>query len=244
MRNTIPIEPVHSFSYGHLCQLKRLAGTYVGRRRWRRRCRARWRPYLPTSVWLTYLQFDIQDPFYDQLTAVRSRYPLTSNTWPYCGLRLEPIQVKWPGYWFSLDRGLTYFHKLLELNLYILKILLQEQFVVDITLRSFCSTSMTNLLCQQFRESNASKLMQIDIFKRAFWKNGKFSSTWVLRHCLKTLTCTRFYTLLHDLILFLVNHFRLLNYAAPSSLMAGTLMYHACNHVLTEKGKNLTLHNF
>ena len=47
-----------------------------------------------------------------------------------------------------------------------------------------------------------------------------------------------------DLILFLVNHFRLLNHAAPSSLTAGTLMNHACNRVLTEKGKNLTLHNF
>ena len=47
-----------------------------------------------------------------------------------------------------------------------------------------------------------------------------------------------------DLILFLVNHFRFLNYAAPFSLMAGTLMNYACNRVLTEKGKNLTLHNF
>ena len=47
-----------------------------------------------------------------------------------------------------------------------------------------------------------------------------------------------------DLILFLVNHFRFLNYAAPFSLMAGTLMNHACNRVLTEKDKNLTLQNF
>ena len=50
-----------------------------------------------------------------------------------------------------------------------------------------------------------------------------------------------------DLILFLVNHFRLLNHAASSSLMAGTsgtLINHACNRVLTEKGKKLTLHNF
>ena len=47
-----------------------------------------------------------------------------------------------------------------------------------------------------------------------------------------------------DLILFLVNHFRFLNHAAPSSVMAGTLMNHACNRVLTEKGKDLTLHNF
>ena len=47
-----------------------------------------------------------------------------------------------------------------------------------------------------------------------------------------------------DLILFLVNHFGLLNHAAPSSLTAGTLMNHACNRVLTEEGKNLTRHNF
>ena len=47
-----------------------------------------------------------------------------------------------------------------------------------------------------------------------------------------------------DLILFFVNHFRFLNHATPSSLMAGTLMNHACNRILTEKGKNLTLHNF
>ena len=47
-----------------------------------------------------------------------------------------------------------------------------------------------------------------------------------------------------DLILFLVNHFRLLNHAAPSSLMAGTLMNHACNRGLTKKGKTLTLFVF
>ena len=48
----------------------------------------------------------------------------------------------------------------------------------------------------------------------------------------------------NDLILFLVNHFRLLNHAAPSSFMAGTLTNHECNRVLTGKGKNLTMHNF
>ena len=78
-------------------------------------------------------------------------------------------------------------------------------------------------------------------------KEWKFFSTRVLRHCLNA------YLFLYlvdgkygflDLILFLVNHFRFLDHAAPSSLMAGTLMNHACNHVLTEKGKNLTLHNF
>ena len=34
-----------------------------------------------------------------------------------------------------------------------------------------------------------------------------------------------------DLVLSLVNHFRFLNHAAPSSLMTGTLMNHACNRV-------------
>ena len=47
-----------------------------------------------------------------------------------------------------------------------------------------------------------------------------------------------------DLILLLVNHFRPLNYAAPSSFIAGTLINHACNRVLTRKVKNLPLHNF
>ena len=40
-----------------------------------------------------------------------------------------------------------------------------------------------------------------------------------------------------ELILFLINHFRLLNHAAPSSLNAGTLMNHVCNPVLTERAK-------
>ena len=37
------------------------------------------------------------------------------------------------------------------------EMLLHKLFLVDITLRSFCSSSMTNLLCEQFRELNASK---------------------------------------------------------------------------------------
>ena len=31
----------------------------------------------------------------DQLTAVKTRYPLTSITWPYRGLRCRPIQVEY-----------------------------------------------------------------------------------------------------------------------------------------------------
>lgn len=68
------------------------APTYL---RWRRRwSRTIWRPYLSTYVLLTSLQFDIRDPFHGQLTAVKSRCPLTSITWPYRGLRLELIEVK------------------------------------------------------------------------------------------------------------------------------------------------------
>ena len=36
---------------------------------------------------LTSLQFDMGDIFHGQLTAVKSRYPLTSITWPYCRLK-------------------------------------------------------------------------------------------------------------------------------------------------------------
>ena len=63
--------------------------TYVRRRR-----RTTWRPYWSIYALHTSLQFDIGDPFYGQLTAVKSRYPLTSTTWPYRGLRLELIEVK------------------------------------------------------------------------------------------------------------------------------------------------------
>ena len=69
----------------------------------------------------TSMQFDIGDPFYGQLTAVKSRYSLTSTTWPYRGVRLELIEVKcfcevdrWPSYGFSLDRKLKCLPKLLE----------------------------------------------------------------------------------------------------------------------------------
>ena len=37
--------------------------------------------------------FDIEDLFYDQLTAVKLGHPLTSITWPYCGLRLELVEI-------------------------------------------------------------------------------------------------------------------------------------------------------
>ena len=66
------------------------ARTYVRRRR---RRRTTWRPYWSTYALHTSMQFDIADPFYGKLTAVRSRYPLTSTTWPYRGLRSELIEV-------------------------------------------------------------------------------------------------------------------------------------------------------
>ena len=51
----------------------------------------------------------------DQLTAVKTRYPLTSITWLYRGLRCRPIKVKYffwsyplTRYWFSNDRRLKF----------------------------------------------------------------------------------------------------------------------------------------
>ena len=40
-------------------------------------------PYVHPSRYI----FDIAHPCYDLLTAVKTRYPLTSITWPYPGLR-------------------------------------------------------------------------------------------------------------------------------------------------------------
>ena len=37
--------------------------------------------------WFTVYFFDIEHPCYDQLTPVKTRYPLTSITWPYRGLK-------------------------------------------------------------------------------------------------------------------------------------------------------------
>ena len=64
--------------------------------------------------WFTVYFFGIEHPCYDQLTPVKTRYPLTSTTWPYRGLKLtahrgqvflkltaDQVQV------FRLDRGLT-----------------------------------------------------------------------------------------------------------------------------------------
>ena len=60
-----------------------LVGAYARRRR---RSRATWRPYSKQWVggdmlpWFTVYFFDIGHPCYDQLTPVKSRYPLTSIT--------------------------------------------------------------------------------------------------------------------------------------------------------------------
>ena len=70
-----------------------LVGAYARRRRRRRRSRARWRPYSKQQVdrdmqpWFTVYFFDIGHPCYDQLTPVKTRYPLTSITCPYRGLK-------------------------------------------------------------------------------------------------------------------------------------------------------------
>ena len=79
MRSPMPIEPMHSFSYGHLRQ--------------RLMARGRVRTYDDDDEnvaqhgahtgqlmhLLTSKQFDNRDPFYDILTAVKSRYPLTGT---------------------------------------------------------------------------------------------------------------------------------------------------------------------
>ena len=53
--------------------------------------------------------FDIGHPCYDQLTPVKTMYPLTSITWPYRGLRFTAHQGhvffwSWPltKFWFSI----------------------------------------------------------------------------------------------------------------------------------------------
>jgi len=38
--------------------------------------------------WFTVYLFDIRHPCYDQLTPVKTRYPLTSITYPYRGLKV------------------------------------------------------------------------------------------------------------------------------------------------------------
>ena len=50
--------------------------------------------------------------FCDELTAVKTRYPLTSITWPYCGLRCRPFEVnyflkviRWQGTGFQMIAG-------------------------------------------------------------------------------------------------------------------------------------------
>ena len=70
-----------------------LVGAYARRRRRRRRSRATWRPYSKRG-WqrhraLVYCVLHlIGHQRYDQLTPVKTGYPLTSITWPYRGLKI------------------------------------------------------------------------------------------------------------------------------------------------------------
>ena len=59
--------------------------------------------------YLTLDSLDIHHPCYGQLTPVKTRYPLTSITWPYCGLMLSAHRGQlffssWPltRYWFPI----------------------------------------------------------------------------------------------------------------------------------------------
>ena len=79
MWSPIPIAPISPCIYFRMVIFisdKWLAGAYV-RRRTRRRttCRQYWSTY----AWHTFMQFDIGDPFYGQLSAVKARYSLTST---------------------------------------------------------------------------------------------------------------------------------------------------------------------
>ena len=59
--------------------------------------------------WLTVYFFGIGHPCYDQLTLVKARYPLTSITWPYHGLKFTAHRGRvffevdrWPSAGFSI----------------------------------------------------------------------------------------------------------------------------------------------
>ena len=65
-------------------------------------------PGLAVSVYSVYI-FDVGHPCYGQLTPVKTRYPLTSNTWPSRGLRFRAhwalaFFLSWPltKCWFSI----------------------------------------------------------------------------------------------------------------------------------------------
>ena len=95
-------------SEGKYCDLTRTFQNFIAQHRNRKPCNiviGRVRPttkngfaqlggYTPTNTksWLTAYIFDIRHPYYAQLTPVKTRYPLTSITWPYRGLK----------YWFSI----------------------------------------------------------------------------------------------------------------------------------------------
>ena len=67
----------------------------------------------------------------DQLTAVKTRYPLTSITWPYRGLRCRPIEVE---YFFEVIRWqVTSFQKIADSSLFLKKI--HMKYVVFMSLR-------------------------------------------------------------------------------------------------------------
>lgn len=91
MRSPIPIVPMHSFFVWSSSSVVNGLQVYVQRQRRRRTI---WRPYLSTYALHTSMQFDIWGPFYGQATGVKSRYLLTSSTWPYRRVRLELIEVK------------------------------------------------------------------------------------------------------------------------------------------------------
>ncbi len=65
-------------------------------------------PEIGLRLWLTsaYI-FDIGHPCHGQLTAVKTRYPLTSFTWPYHGSHIELIEVEC-FFEFTADQVMVY----------------------------------------------------------------------------------------------------------------------------------------
>ena len=59
-------------------------------------------PMWPVSCWFAAFIFDIEHPHFDQLTHVKTRYPLTSITWPYRGLKFRAHQGQLFYYFFKL----------------------------------------------------------------------------------------------------------------------------------------------
>ena len=114
LRSPIPIEPMHSFSHGHLDQrhmARRRVGTHDDNDVAQHGVHNLW-------MQLTPLQLGIRDPFYGQLTAVKQgiRWPVNMTISQAQVLNSSSLSLfivdRWQDFGFSFDRRLKYFHKL------------------------------------------------------------------------------------------------------------------------------------